>query len=145
MSDRFSMDTERKARPVTAGSLFVDVPDRLDAERFDQLLKVGNVRIERIVSTGQTTPPGEWFDQAWDEWVLVVAGAAEILLENEDAPRSMTAGDYLFIPAHVRHRVTVTDLNRPTVWLAVHVGNSLPDAGNRQGSGPALEVRVGRG
>lgn len=109
------------ARPVTAGSLFADVPDRLDAERFEQLLAVGNVRIERIVSKGQATPPGEWFDQAWDEWVLVVRGEAEILLKNTDAPRWMTAGDYLFIPAHVQHRVTFTDPKRPTIWLAIHI------------------------
>lgn len=90
----------------TAGSLLTDIPDRLGAERFDQLMKVANVRIERIVSTGQTTPLDEWFDQGWDEWVLLISGAAEILLENEDAPRAVKAGNYLFIPAHVRHRVT---------------------------------------
>jgi cupin 2 domain-containing protein len=113
---------------ATAGSLFADVPDRLAAERFDQVLRLATVRIERIVSTGQATPVGEWFDQAWDEWVLVVAGAAEILLETEDAPRSMTAGDYLFIPAHLRHRVTFTDLNQPTVWLAIHIDGPVPKA-----------------
>ena len=106
---------------VTAGGLLADLPHRLEAERFDQLLKVANVRIERIVSTGQATPPGEWFDQTWDEWVVVIAGAAEILLEDEDASRSLGPGDYLFLPAHVRHRVTWTMPERPTVWLAVHI------------------------
>lgn len=105
-----------------AGSLFADVPDRLEAERFDPLLESRNLRIERIVSTGQTTPPGEWFDQPSDEWILVVAGAAEILLDNEDTARSLRPGDYLFLPAHVRHRVTWTDPERPTIWLAVHIG-----------------------
>jgi cupin 2 domain-containing protein len=104
-----------------AGCLLADVPDQLEAECFDPLLKVANVRIERIVSTGQTTPPGEWFDQAWDEWVLVIAGAAEILLEGEDGPRSLGPGDYLFLPAHLRHRVAWTLPSRPTVWLAVHI------------------------
>jgi cupin 2 domain-containing protein len=84
---------DEKFRVATSGSLLADVPERLEAERFDQLLKVANVRIERIVSTGQATPPGEWFDQAWDEWVVVITGAAEILLEDEDAPRSLGAGD----------------------------------------------------
>ena len=106
----------------TAGSLFTDLPDRLKAEQFDPLLNAANVRIERIVSTGQTTPPGEWYDQAWDEWILVVAGGAEILLENEDAPRALTPGDYLFLPAHARHRVTWTTPERPTVWFAIHIG-----------------------
>ena len=107
-----------------AGSLFADVQDRLEAERFDPLLESENVRIERIVSTGQTTPPGEWYDQPWDEWVLVLAGAAEILLDNEDTPRSLRPGDYLFLPAHVCHRVAWTDPERPTIWLAVHIGSS---------------------
>jgi cupin 2 domain-containing protein len=104
---------------VTAGSLLADIPDRLEAERFDQLLKVANIRIERIVSTGQTTPPGEWFDQAWDEWVLLISGAAEIILAEEDVPRLLKPGDYLFIPAHVRHRVTWTNPDPPTIWLAI--------------------------
>lgn len=106
---------------VAFGSLFAEVPERLDAEQFEQLLQVANVRIERIVSTGQATPSGEWFDQAWDEWVVVIAGAAAILLEGEAAPRSLGPGDYVFLPAHRRHRVTWTSPDRPTVWLAVHV------------------------
>jgi cupin 2 domain-containing protein len=127
MKDRYGMDTakHRKIRPVTAGTLSADVPDRLEVELFDQLLEVGNVRIERIVSTGHATPPGEWFDQAWDEWVLVIRGAAEILLADEDAPRVLKPGDYLFIPAHVRHRVTFTDPNQPTVWLAIHIDSAV--------------------
>jgi cupin 2 domain-containing protein len=122
------MGGNKESRGVTAGCLLADVPHRLEAERFDQLLTAANVRIERIVSTGQTTPPGEWFDQAWDEWVVVITGAAEIRLEDEDAPRSLGPGDYLFLPAHVRHRVTWTMPERPTVWLAVHIALP-PDAG----------------
>lgn len=114
------MGRDTTVQPVTAGSLLADVPNRLEAERFDQLLKVGDVRIERIVSTGQSTPAGEWLDQAWDEWVLLVSGAAEILLKEEDAPRPLKPGDYLFIPAHVRHRVTWTTSD-PTIWLAIHI------------------------
>lgn len=115
------MGRDTTVQPVTAGSLLADVPNRLEAERFDQLLKVGDVRIERIVSTGQSTPAGEWLDQAWDEWVLLVSGAAEILLKEEDAPRPLKPGDYLFIPAHVRHRVTWTTPDQPTIWLAIHI------------------------
>jgi cupin 2 domain-containing protein len=116
----------RDSSVVTAGSLLADVPHRLEAELFDPLLTAANVRIERIVSTGHTTPPGEWFDQAWDEWVVVITGAAEILLEDEDVPRSLGPGDYLFLPAHVRHRVAWTE--RPTVWLAVHIA-PMPEGG----------------
>ena len=110
-----------------SGSLLTNVPERLETELFEQLLNVANVRIERIVSTGHATPSGEWFDQAWDEWVVVITGAAEILLENEDTSRSLGAGDYLFLPAHLRHRVTWTSPEQPTVWLAVHI--AVPEDG----------------
>ncbi len=112
---------------VTSGSLIADVPERLEAEQFDQLLRVANIRIERIVSTGQTTPPGEWFDQACDEWVVLITGAAAILLEGEETPRSLGPGDYVFLPAHRRHRVAWTTPERPTVWLAVHI-HPVPEA-----------------
>ena len=115
-------------RTVMTGCLLADVPDRLQAERFDSLLEAAPVRIERIVSTGQAMPRGEWFDQEWDEWVVLVAGAAKIRLESEDAPRSLRPGDYIFIPAHLRHRVEWTTPERPTVWVAVHI-NPAPSTG----------------
>jgi cupin 2 domain-containing protein len=83
---------------------------------------LANVRIERIVSTGQSSPSGFWYDQGWAEWVLLVAGNAAVQFADEAEPRRLTAGDYLFIAAHRRHRVTWTDPGQPTVWLAVHVG-----------------------
>jgi cupin 2 domain-containing protein len=99
-------------------SLFGDLPvDSEAAERFENLLTRPGVRIERIVSSGQSTPPGEWMDQAWDEWVLLVAGRAGLTLEGE-APAILEPGDHLLIPAHRRHRVDWTET--PTVWLAVH-------------------------
>lgn len=116
------------SRGVAFGSLVAEVPQRLEAEWFEPLLQRANVRIERIVSTGHTTPPGEWFDQAWDEWVVVISGAAAILLDGEDAPRSLAPGDYVFLPAHCRHRVTWTTPDQPTVWLAVHIAPG-PEAG----------------
>lgn len=115
---------------ASGGSLFTAVPDRLDAERFDALLETAGVRIERIVSTGQTTSAGEWFDQARDEWVVVVRGFAALLIEGEAEPRPLGAGDYLFIPAHVRHRVTWTTPAEPTIWLAIRIARGTPDAGS---------------
>ena len=46
-------------------------PDAGDGERFDELLRRPGCRIERIVSHGQASPPGFWYEQAWDEWVLL--------------------------------------------------------------------------
>lgn len=100
-------------------SLFRDPPSHSEAgERFEDLLTRPGVRIERIVSTGHSTPPGEWMDQAWDEWVLLVAGRAGLTLEGE-APQTLAPGDHLLIPAYRRHRVDWTET--PTVWLAVHL------------------------
>lgn len=92
------------------------------AERFEDLLIRPGVRIERIVSSGQSTPPGEWMDQAWDEWVMLASGRAELTLEG-DGPLTLSPGDHLLIPAHRRHRVDFTET--PTVWLAVHLTDHL--------------------
>ncbi len=105
---------------ITQGSLVADVPRALDAERFETLANMPGTRIERIVSTGQTTPDGEWYDQGWDEWVMVVTGSAKLQIEGEPSPRDLTPGGWLLLPRRVRHRVVWTDPNTPTVWLAIH-------------------------
>jgi cupin 2 domain-containing protein len=103
-----------------AGNLFASLPAGLDAEQITVLLANANLRIERIVSTGQASPPGFWYDQHWAEWVVVLAGGAGVLFEGEAEPRVLRAGDYILIPPHRRHRVAWTDREHPTVWLAVH-------------------------
>lgn len=105
---------------IAAGNIFADVPSRLPAEQIVSLFTTPHVRIERIVSHGHSSPPDFWYDQDKDEWVIVLEGAAEILFEGEPKPRKLQRGDYVHIPAHVRHRVTSTDPAAPTVWLAVH-------------------------
>ena len=102
------------------GNLLASLPRRLDAEQIIALVANENLRIERIVSTGQASPPGFWYDQPWAEWVSVLAGSAGLLFEGEAEPRVLRPGDYLLIPAHRRHRVAWTDTEHPTVWLAVH-------------------------
>lgn len=77
------------------------------------------MRIERIVSTGQASPPGFWYDQADDELVVLLSGAAQLRFE-EGVALDMKPGDWVEIPAHVRHRVEATQAEPPTVWLAVH-------------------------
>ena len=90
------------------------------AEQFEELLSRSGVRVERIVSTGQASPPDYWYDQDVGEWVALLAGAAELQFEDEDAPRRMQPGDWVTIDAHRRHRVNWTDPSQPTVWLAIH-------------------------
>lgn len=110
-----------EASPPAGGNLLAVLPRAGSTEAFEQLLARPGLRIERIVSHGQATPDGEWYDQAWDEWVLLVSGGAGLLVEGEAAPRTLGPGDYLLLPAHCRHRVAWTDPGRATVWLAVHI------------------------
>jgi cupin 2 domain-containing protein len=101
-------------------NLFHDLPDGTPDETLDVLFDDQKVRIERIVSTGQATPEGEWFDQDRDEWVVLLRGAAGLLFQGEDTVHRLEPGAYLHIPAHARHRVEWTSTDEPTVWLAVH-------------------------
>ncbi|WP_338109447.1 cupin domain-containing protein [Pseudomaricurvus alkylphenolicus] len=99
-------------------NLFKNLPDTLDEEVFEDLLTGNNVRVERILSHGQTTPRGEWYDQEQHEWVILLKGGARIGYDN-GREISLEAGDHVNIPAHCRHRVTWTDPQQVTVWLAV--------------------------
>jgi cupin 2 domain-containing protein len=105
---------------VSAGNLFAALPARLAAELTEAIVETPGVRIERIVSTGQVTPAGEWYDGAREEWVVLLAGAARLRFADEPAARPLRHGDWVRIPVHARHRVDWTDPDRPTVWLAVH-------------------------
>jgi cupin 2 domain-containing protein len=106
---------------LKTGDLFADVPARLEEEKTTILAELPGARVERIVSTGQASPEGFWYDQDWTEWLVVLSGSAGVNIEGEDKPRILAPGGYLEIPPHVRHRVEWTDADEPTVWLAVHV------------------------
>ena len=101
-------------------NVFDDLPARLPAERIDVLVTGRGVRVERIVSTGHVTPPGEWYDQDTDEWVVLLRGRARLRIESEPDARDLYPGDHVLLRSHVRHRVEWTDDAGPTVWLAVH-------------------------
>jgi cupin 2 domain-containing protein len=90
-------------------------------ERIERVLEVDGVVIEQILSSDAVEPVT--YDQEHDEWVVVTAGSATIELEGDDEgePLSLEAGDWVFLPARMRHRVTRTAAG--TTWLAVH----LPD------------------
>jgi cupin 2 domain-containing protein len=101
-------------------NLFDDIPARADEETFTELLARENVRIERIVSTGQSTPADKPYRQGHDEWVLLLAGSAGLCIEGE-SERSLRPGDHVLIAAHRNHWVTWTARDEPTVWLAIHL------------------------
>ena len=75
----------------------------------------GGARVERIVSRGEASPPGFWYDQEEDEWVMLAAGTATVAFE--DRRTRLCAGDWLHIPARRRHRVA--SVSKDAVWLAV--------------------------
>jgi len=103
-----------------SGNLFTDLPDAQPHEAVDTLLAGGAFRLVRIISTGQATPEGEWYDQAEDEWVVLLRGRAGLHFEDEAAERVLAPGDWINISAHRRHRVTWTAADEATVWLALH-------------------------
>lgn len=100
-------------------NIFSSMPDNLDDESIDVLLKREDIKIERIISRGHMSPDTGWYDQDDDEWVLVLKGAAVISFEN-DTDVNLAVGDYVNIPANTRHRVKWTDPDTKTIWLAVH-------------------------
>ena len=103
----------------TAENLFHDIPATLPDELFTELASGGSTRILRIVSTGHTTPEGEWYDQEDTEWVVVLKGRARLSFADGRDDLEMEPGDHVLLPAHCRHRVTYTQAAPPTVWLAV--------------------------
>lgn len=104
-------------------NVFHDIPPALQSELFRNLVEGEHVRIERIVSDGHATPDGQWYDQSWDEWVILLSGSAGLRFEDEDHERRLSQGDHVLIPAGCRHRVNWTDPEHKTVWLAVHIKN----------------------
>ena len=100
-------------------NLLSPLPDAEAGERMDALLTRPGLRIERIVSRGQASPSGFWYDQPEAEWVMVLTGAARLRFQDEAEARVLGPGDCLDIAPHRRHRVDWTDPSAATVWLAV--------------------------
>jgi cupin 2 domain-containing protein len=88
-------------------------------EVFEILVQTEQLRIERIISTGQTTPPDQWYDQTQDEWVILLQGQATVSYED-GREFFLKAGDYLLIVTHEKHRVEETSVDPPCIWLAIH-------------------------
>lgn len=102
-------------------NLFSQLPrSTAENEQFSDLLKRPALRIERIVSTGQASPPDFWYDQPGAEWILLVQGEASLRFADETEARHLRAGDFIDIAAHRQHRVEWTPPGQITIWLAVH-------------------------
>lgn len=113
------MNQKQSDLPSTAkiASLFDPRPAGEKTEQFISLLQQPGFRLETIVSHGQASKSGFWYDQEDAEWVLLARGLAVLEFENRE-PCELTAGDYLLIPAHCKHRVS--SCSDDAVWLALH-------------------------
>jgi cupin 2 domain-containing protein len=101
-------------------NLFADIPEQLPAEFFETILENTGFKLERIVSKGHATAAGQWYDQAKDEWVLLLKGSAGLRIEGRADLVVLKPGDHLHLPAHCRHRVEWTEPGSETIWLALH-------------------------
>ena len=101
-------------------NLFDPISEARGGEVEETLFERPGLRILRIVSRGEKSPPGFWYDEAEGEWVVVLKGAARLLFEDESEPRTLLPGDFVAIAPHRRHRVEWTDPDEPTIWLAVY-------------------------
>ena len=106
-------------------NLFAELPVNLPEELVEKLVDTQEVRIERIVSAGHSSPQGFWYDQAESEWVVVLQGEATLAFDNET--QILKPGDHVLIPPHRKHRVDSTSQTEPTVWLAVFFGKRATD------------------
>lgn len=105
---------------MKSGNIFSRIPENLPDELSETLaVSPGRVRVERIVSDGHASPENFWYDQDESEWVLLLKGGAALRFEGEAELIHLKPGDWIEIPAHVRHRVEWTDTKQKTVWLAV--------------------------
>ena len=84
-------------------NIFAQIAEAGEEEQFDLLFKSPNCRIDRIVSSGHSSPKGFWYDQENDEFILLIQG--EATLEFEDRKVTLKKGDYLHIPKNCKHRL----------------------------------------
>lgn len=105
---------------TVADNIFANLPIHLSNELFEVLLESENIKIERIISQGHSSPEDFWYDKEQNEWIIVLQGKASLFFEKERNPVLLSQGDYLNIPAHKKHRVNWTDPKQKTIWLAVY-------------------------
>lgn len=95
-----------------------NIPKESKDEIFETILKNKDVKIERIVSYGQTSDKDFWYEQKEDELVVVLKGNAKIKYKD-DTIYELKTGSSLYIKAYTKHQVIYT--SKPTIWLAVFI------------------------
>jgi len=105
---------------ISKKNIFRDIPAELQNELLEEMVTGSTFRMERIVSRGQASPDGFWYDQDENEWVILLQGSAGLRFAGKEELIVLSPGDYVQIPQHYKHRVEWTDKNQETVWLAVY-------------------------
>ncbi|XPV68687.1 MAG: cupin domain-containing protein [Halarcobacter sp.] len=102
-------------------NIFDSLPIDKENEKFFEIFKNENIRIEKIVSNGQKSLENFWYDQKENEFILLLQGDAilEVIENNDIKEIKLKTGDYLDIKAHVKHRVAYTSESKTTIWLAI--------------------------
>ncbi len=100
-------------------NVFKQIPADLTEELFENILGNESFRLERIISKGHATPKDQWYDQKDDEWILLLQGSAGLRIEKQEII-TLRQGDYILLPAGLKHRVEWTDHESETIWLALH-------------------------
>lgn len=104
---------------IVSKNIYKNLPGNLHNEIFQVITENSNVKIEKIISNGQSSPPNFWYNQELNEFVILLKGSAELLFENDEYVK-MIPGDYIIIPSHKKHRVERTSETEETIWLAIH-------------------------
>lgn len=99
-------------------NIYSDIPNHIPNEIFEDLISTNHIRIERILSYGHHSPDVGWYDQAENEWVIVLKGEGVIEFENGQV-HTLAEGDFINIKAGEKHKVLSTSPDEVTVWLAV--------------------------
>lgn len=101
-------------------NIFEHIPESIPEEIFESILDNSNIKVERIISKGHTSPENGWYDQEMNEWVLLLEGEAKIEFEDDqNAIVTLIKGSYLFIPKNKKHKVIYTSVEPSCVWLAI--------------------------
>ena len=100
-------------------NIFKDLSGNIEKEIIQVLCEHSNIKIERIVSTGQSSPQGFWYDQNNHEWIIVLKGTGAVEF-HKGKTVELSEGDYINIPKNVKHRVAWTMPEKPTIWLAIY-------------------------
>ena len=108
-----------KFKKIEVKNFFETFEEKPTEEIIEKILENKNLKLERIITNGQITPPGEWYNQENDEWVLLLKGSALILFEDFET-KTLNSGDYILIPKFYKHRVQWVDPHNECIWIALH-------------------------